>query len=192
MDSYYASFIGCNFNINPNSDASGLRGIYVRKGGCVRDCKFSVEAAVSSRRTVGYMILTYDALCDSLIVSRNIYPSTDVAYQFAHRVCTVSGEDRGVPRYVSISSTGVVDLSLYTPNTNQFITATISITDILDVRYGRRLLVLPNVSGGSILATGYVYPSGNLTLNLMSGKAVEFPGILSPTGVRVIYQITSG
>ncbi|MGX7395697.1 tail fiber/spike domain-containing protein [Enterobacter sp. ESY66] len=191
IDAYYAEITNCTFNLDITAYTDRCYGVYVRRGGAVKSCKFRIGSTTGSRRTIGHLVLTDDARYEAINVSGNTYPDTTYVNAFVHKGCTISGEDGGTPRLVSISAGGKIDLSLYPTNVNFWVTAAINISDILNGQYGRRVSIISNIAGTTISSTGNVYPKGNVTYTMTAGVPVEFKGMLSYDGtMNKMYQIS--
>ncbi|BBK03771.1 hypothetical protein [Enterobacter phage EspM4VN] len=189
IDAYYAEITNCTFNLDISAYTDRCSGVYVRRGGAVKSCKFRLGATTGSRRTLGHLILTDDDRYEAINVSGNTYPDTTYVNAFVHRGCTISGEDGGTPRLVSITTTQSIDLSLYPTNVNFWVTAAVTITDILNGQYGRRVSVIANTAGAVINTTGNVYPKGNVNYTMTAGVPVEFRGMLDISGNRKMFQL---
>lgn len=188
IDAYYAELTNCTFNLDITAYTDRCYGVYVRRGGAVKACKFRLGATTGVRRTLGHLVLTDDDRYEAIYVSGNTYPDTTYVNGFVHRGCTISGEDGGAPRLVSISAPGTIDLSLHPTNVNFWVTAGINISDILNGQFGRRLDVIANTAGVTISSTGNVYPKGNVTYTMTAGVPVEFKGMLDISGNRKMFQ----
>lgn len=194
IDGYYVKISNCDFTLDISQDTVRCYGVYVRRGGVVSGCRMGLIGATGARRTQGYLVLTDDARFEPVYVSNNSYPTTSTTYVngYVYKGCTLSGEDGGAPAMVAISpSSSAIDLGQYPPNVNFWLQSASTIADMINFPYGRRLVIIANLTGCSINSTGNVYPRGNVNFNLTSGVPVEFRAMLRYDGtINQMYQIS--
>ena len=175
----------CTFGIDAAEDTTALYGVHVGVGSVIGNAFGFYGSDSGGKRTEGALLF------GGAFASGNSYPDDERIFIYLDSPMRVDGFDGGDPRFITLTSSAIVDLTKVHPSTHYNINGSaVAITNIYGAPLGRDLIV--RVSTGT--SSGVKYVAGSVETSGASDWAATpstnamFKCINGPFG-RVMYQL---